>query len=279
MFEKILILILRFIRKIRDDDIFALSAQFSYYIILGALPFVFMLVSLLGYYAELLFDALKTVENIIPSDIYALILRMTGDSVSFFNSTSYLPVSIITIIWSASSGSVGIIKGINKAYECQQKRNYFFMRLKGILFTFCLIFSLQIAFLFIFVGARFIEFFATIKIVPQMMVTTLNLVSYLFPVALLILIFSFTYKFLPYEKIKFTSVFPGAIFSTLGWIIGSLIFSIYTASRSMFYTNIYGNLSGIFIFIIYVYLTSFIFLLGAEINAFISKEGITFFKR
>jgi len=113
-------LIKRFINKITDDDIFALSAQFSYYIILGIFPFVFLFVIFMGYYSNSLFDILYGIKNLIPKEIYNLLLNIVTDSVNNYKSP-YFSASIIVLLWSASSGSIGIIKGINKAYDCEIK--------------------------------------------------------------------------------------------------------------------------------------------------------------
>ena len=144
-------LIKRFINKISDDDIFALSAQFSYYIILGIFPFIFLFVIFLGYYSNLLFDTLYEIKHLIPTEIYDLFLNLVADSVSNYKS-QYFSASIIVLIWSASSGSVGIIKGINKAYDSENKKNYFFMKTFGILFTLALMISFQIVLIFIVIG-------------------------------------------------------------------------------------------------------------------------------
>lgn len=270
-------LIKRFINKISDDDIFALSAQFSYYIILGIFPFIFLFVIFLGYYSNLLFDTLYEIKHLIPTEIYDLFLNLVADSVSNYKS-QYFSASIIVLIWSASSGSVGIIKGINKAYDSENKKNYFFMKTFGILFTLALMISFQIVLIFIVIGKYIIEFFITIVTLPNIIVFFAMVIRYAFPIILLIVMLSLVYKFIPHKKIRFAAVLPGAFIATLGCLVSSLCFSIYVNLRSTYYNNIYGNLSGIFILLLWVYMTSYIFLLGNEINAFLLKEEITFKK-
>lgn len=261
--------ILKLLKKISEDDIFSLSAQFSYYIILGIFPFIIMLISIFGYYTSFFYYLLSSARSIIPLEVYNIVLNIAEDSAGSYNK-SYVSASIIALIWSASSGSVGIIKGINKAYDYPIRKNYLFIRIKGILFTFALMFSLQIAFIFIVAGRQLIIFLQRIALLTDVIILVINLLRYAFPLALLIIIFSFTYKFLPYEKVSFHFVLPGALFATFGCIIGSLVFSMYISNRSSFYSNIYGNLSGVFVFIIWIYISCLIFLLGAEINALIA---------
>lgn len=272
MYSKIIVVLFKLFKKIREDDIFSLSAQFSYYIILAIFPFIIMLISIFGYYTSFFHYLLSSSKLVIPTEVYNIISNIAEQSTYNFNK-SYISASIIALVWSASSGSVGVINGINKAYNYPIKKNRLLVRIKGIIFTFALVFSLQIAFIFIVAGRKLIIFLQKISLCTDIFVLVINLLRYAFPLALLIIIFSFTYKFLPYEKVSFHFVFPGAIFSTFGCIVGSILFSIYINNRSIFYNNIYGNLSGVFVFIIWIYLSCIIFLLGAEINAFMSKHN------
>jgi membrane protein len=263
------------IKNSAEDDIFATSAQFSYYIILGTFPFIFLLMSMLGYYSANIYELLYFIKSVIPADIYNIIINIINVSISSYN-TSYISVSIVALLISASSGSVGIIKGINKAYGCCFKNNYFRIRLKGLLFTIFLMIALQLSFLFIIAGNLLIELIQRIKIFTTFFVLIINILRYILPILSLILIFSLVYKFLPFEKVNSSSVIPGALFSTFGWIIGSSLFSHYIGQKSTYYNNVYGGLSGLFVLLLWIYLLSFIFLLGAEINALILKDNISF---
>jgi len=274
MLKRILIYVTKLLREIKEDDIFAISAQFSYYIILSIFPFIILLMSLFSHYTSYLFYLLNSVAAFIPYDVYNIILNIVSGSSSMPN-TSFMSASIIAIIWTASSGSTGIIKVINKAYDYPIKRNYFFMRMKGIFFTLALMLSLQVIFASIVVGSQLIEFFYNLNTLSNLIYLMLNISRYLLPFLFLLILFLFTYKYLPYEKISFRHALPGAIFSTLGCISGSYLFSVYIGTRIAFYNNIYGNLSGVFVLILWIYTSSIIFLIGAEINAFIKKWRIS----
>lgn len=270
-------LIKRFIYKINDDDIFALSAQFSYYIILGIFPFLFLFVIFMGYYSNSLFEILSDLENIMPKEINSLLNGIITDSVANYR-TPFFSFSILILLWSASSGSVGIIKGINKAYDCDIKKNYLFMRTIGLLFTLALMISFQMVLIFIVIGKYILNYVSKFIKIPYFIFTISNIIRFVVPVSLLIIITSLIYKFVPHKKIKYKTVFPGAFVTTFGCLISSIFYASYVDIRSTYYNNIYGNLSGIFILLLWIYMTSFIFLIGAEINAFLLREEITFKK-
>ena len=64
---------------------------------------------------------------------------------------------------------------------------------------------------------------------------------------------------------------PGAIFTTAGWMIGSYIFSLYVEYSSSS-SYMYGSLTYLILFFIYLYLMMYIFFLGAELNYFLFPD-------
>lgn len=264
--------IIKLIKKIIDDDLFSLAAQFSYYIILAIFPFIILVISIFGRHSEYLFYALDSIDGIIPSNVHNVISNILTNASTDYNKP-YLSASIIGILWSASSGSVGIIKGINKAYNCSLDKNFIFLRLKGIFFTISLMLSVQLIFILIVTGDYIINFIQTLNLFPDVSYFIINVIRYGISIIYIFIICFLAFKYLPSKKRTFSFVLPGAVFSTCGFIISSVIFSAYTTTRVDYYTNIYGNLSDFFILILWIYITSVIFLLGAEINVFANNKN------
>ncbi len=267
-------LIKKFCKKVSDDDVFSLSAQFSYYIMLGIFPFLFLLSIIVGIYSNVLIDILNSFQSIMPASIYELFFTLLTDS-SKNSQTSFLSLSLIVLLWSASSGSVGIIKGINKAYNTYEKKNYVFLKARGILFTIALMVSFQVVLVFVVIGENIISIITDLVTLPPTFHTSINIARHIFPIILLTIMFVGAYKFLPYTKITLKSTLPGSILSSIGCYVSSLAFSFYVNYRESYYDNIYGSLSDVFILFLWVYMISFVFLLGAQINAFIVREELT----
>ena len=74
------------------------------------------------------------------------------------------------------------------------------------------------------------------------------------------------YKFLPNRKATLKSQLPGAVISAVAWSVFSLCFSIYLDLFSV--ANMYGSLTTLIMIMLWMYFCMFIFLLGAEINAY-----------
>ena len=270
MFKNTMVLIMKLLRKTKEDDIFALSAQYSYFIILGVFPFLILAISLLCNYSSYIYYILNSLSSFLPQDVYNIIFNIINYSVSSCNKP-YLSASMLVILWSATSGSATIINGINKAYCFTSKKHFILLRLKGILLSLAITLSMQIIFALIVAGRQLLIFVQSIELFSNYNYLLIDIFRYAMPFVFLFVTFSAAYKFLPYEKVEFSFVFPGALFATLGFIVGSYVYSRYISRRILYYNSIYGNLSGIFVFIIWIYMLSIIFLTGAEVNYLTSK--------
>ncbi len=85
----------------------------------------------------------------------------------------------------------------------------------------------------------------------------------------MVVIFALLYKYsiAPKERryIRLVHTLPGAIFTTLGWILASTIFSYYVNNFAN-YSKTYGSLGGVIILLVWLYITSIMIVLGGEIN-------------
>lgn len=272
MFKKSAEFLVDLMYKIKDDNIIALSAQFSYFIILGIFPFLILAISILCNYSYYIFYILNSIENILPSDVFSIVSDVIYSSVSSCSRTHF-STSILIILWSATAGSATIITGINRAYGFKVRNNFLFMRIEGIVFALAMMLMMQLIFTLIVMGREIVSFLQHIKLFPEITYHLIDVFRYLLPILLLFLIFSAAYKFLTYEKVSFSFVFPGAAVSALGFVAGSLVYSNYISTRAKYYNSIYGNLSGVIVFLIWIFILSVIFLTGAEINYLAGRRG------
>lgn len=273
MLKKTFVFLIKLLSKMKEDNIVAFSAQFSYYIILGIFPFLILTISILCNYSEYIFYILDSVEKILPTEVFNIVSDVVYNSVNSCNRQPLFSASILVILWSATAGSASIIHGINRAYGFNIKNNYLFMRIEGIIFSVALMIIMQLIFTLIVLGREIVSFLEGIELFSEITYSIINILRYAFPILLLFLVFSAAYKFLTYEKVKFSFVFPGAIASTVGFVLGSMIFSNYISTKAKYYSSIYGNLSGIIVFLIWIFILSIIFLTGAEINYFAGKHS------
>ncbi|HAT4288250.1 TPA: YihY/virulence factor BrkB family protein [Clostridium perfringens] len=269
--RKTVIFLVMFIKKIGDDDIFALGAQLAYYMVLSFIPFLMFLMTLVGF-SHLNSDAvLNLLSNVMPTEAFNLI-QSTVIEIVDREQTGLLWISIALAIWVSSSGFKAVIKGLNKAYGVKDTRSYIKLKLISMIYT-ILLALIVIATLFLFVFGDVIgDFFMKVLEHPEFIYYIWNILRYVVVILIMILFFMFLYNATPCVRLGWLEVIPGAVITTLGWISISYIFAYYVNNFSN-YSRLYGSLGAVFMFMTWMFITSMILILGGEINAVLAEKN------
>jgi membrane protein len=253
------------ISRVIDDEIDALAAQVTYYLLLSFFPFLLLLLSMLGYSDLKSKDVLIYLSQIMPKSSFDLIYTTV---IEVFDSTNgnLLPLSIMGLIWTGSSGFRAIMRGLNKAYDEKETRPYWKTLSISVLFMICLaLVIIGVVALVVFgqtiggvIEARFN--------VSSSFILSFNVIRYIVILGGMIFIFAALYHFTPCRRLTFKEVVPGAIFTTLGWLVASLGFAYYVNNFNN-YSSVYGGIGAVIVLMLWLYITSIIILVGGEINA------------
>lgn len=255
------------LKKAYDDDIFALASQLAFHIVLSIFPFLIFVMSLIGVSHMNSNDVVNLLKTVFPENVFETIDKIIME-VTTSQSKGILGISIFATVWTSSSGFRAVIKGVNKANNIVDKRSF----IKKVIISFMSTIALALIILFTLI---FLVFGRVIGKYISNLFPMGNSISYIWNLLrggiltfILILVIAAIYKFTPSIRLKWKDVLPGAIISTTGWIIVSVAFSYYINNFNN-YSRIYGSLAAIFILMIWTFLTSFIFLVGVEINSVI----------
>lgn len=261
--------------RFEDDDIPALGAQMTYYLILALFPFIIFLINLFSF-TSLAADSgfTDSLKQYLPYDAWNIIDNIISSAIQNKSST-LLSFGGIGTLWAASNGVNALIRGLNKAYDKEETRPFWKVRLISLIFT--LAFSIIIIFSFLMlVSGKIIEehLFSSTGI-PLFFQTLWNTIRYFIPILTMMSIFTLLYYYIPNHRVSFRETIPGAILSTLGWIIFSSFFSIYVNNFNSF-SKIYGSLGGVIILLLWIYWSTVIVLLGGELNASLAfiRQGL-----
>lgn len=259
--------------RITEDDLPGQSAQLAYFFLFSLFPLLIFLFTLLPYLQIPSEDLLGFIRGIAPVEALDLIESNLNDIMNHRHE-GLLSFGLIGTIWSASNGITAIVRAFNKAYHVKESRSFLVSSGMGIVLTFgmILVFAFAVALpifgkeigLFLFAQFGWAEAF-------HILWDWLHLV-----ISALILFFIFTglYWIAPNVKLRCKSTFPGAVFSTIGWMISSAILSLYVRNFSNFSLT-YGSIGTIIVLMLWLYISGFIVILGAEINAFYSEKKKT----
>ena len=256
----------QFYRELNDDAVGTTSAALAYYGMLSLFPFLLFLVSLAGLLLDqkAIGQLLGSLQRVAPGDA----VKIVGDRLTALQHSSsggLLTIGIVAAVWSASGGVVSLMQALNRAYDVKETRAFWKTRGLAILVTIGVgifaVISTAITFAVPVLGAWIGGPFGTA-------ITWLRL-----PVAALIMItlWSLLYYILPNIKPRFQLITPGSIIGAVLWVAASWGFSEYVRhSRS--YEATYGAIGGVIILLVWMWISSLVILLGAELNKLLTPK-------
>lgn len=259
--------------RFQDDEVPAMGAQLTYYLILSIFPFMIFLVALIGFTPFTTWDLLDAINKVLPKSNSQVLVEWI-DNIQKNRSGTLLSFGLLGSLWSASSGINAIIRALNKAYDEPETRP--FWKVKGlslivtIVLTLVIVSSLALLVFGRWLGEWIFKTFA----LPDLFDDVWSVAQFVIPIAIIALVFTAMYKYVPNRHLKFKEVLPGALVATIGWIVASALFAFYVSNFSN-YTKTYGSLGGVIVLLTWLYISSIIVVLGGEINATLAfdREG------
>lgn len=265
--KKKVFFIIGLIKKIFQDDIISNGAQLAYFLMLAFIPFLIFLITLIGKSKISSDDLLIFLSSIMPKTSFELIKSTIGGIIDI-QRPDILWGSIILAIWVSSSGFGAVIKGLNSSYGVVETRGYLMRKLLSIIYTILLAWTIAMT-LLLFVFGGLIEKFIISRLDHPLIINIFWYAGrYSIILIVMFIIFLFLYNVTPCKRLGWKEVMPGAIFTTIGWIVTSLIFTFYVNNFNN-YAKIYGGLSAVFAIMIWLFISSLTLLVGGELNAYI----------
>ena len=267
--RKIFIFATRLGKKAIDDDLFALSNELAYKILLSFFPFMVFLVSLLGFLDLQDSDAIMRFFENLPQDIAATLNNFITE-LQARPSAGLLSASLIVAMYSASNGFRAIIRGVNKAHGYADKRS--FIKKTALCAALMLIFTFSVI---IMLGLWIFSDAILSTLAPYLSKSVniaIRITSAVIALGILIASISWIYWLAcaQHNKVK---ILPGACTTVILWAVSSEVFALFISNFSNI-SVIYGSIAGVFILIIWLNLISFFLLLGNSVNALLGIKSV-----
>lgn len=251
--------------RIRDHDISGLAAQLAYFFLLSLFPLLIFIVTLLPYTPLTEEDIFFVIKDFLPLESFTMIEK-TLSEVMTNRSGGLLSVGIIGTLWSASKGMNAMMKSLNRAYQVEEERSFVMTRGLAVVLTLALIFLFMFALLIPVFGKQIGLFIFSNLGLSEHFLSVWDLLRWSISPVILFCVFFSIYYLAPSVRIPFKSTFPGAIFSSLGWIIVSFGFSYYVSTFGN-YSATYGSIGGVVVLMLWFYISAIIIMVGGEINS------------
>ncbi|MBZ9728963.1 YihY/virulence factor BrkB family protein [Salegentibacter sp. JZCK2] len=253
--------------KIGENNLTIVSAGVAFYAFLAIFPAVMALVSIYGLAVTpaQIENQLTQLGTIIPEEAFGIVEERLENFISTSGSTLGwgMIIGILFSIWSANKGMKSLFTGIDIAYATPSERGFIKQNALTLLFTFAAIILVILSMGLIVVFPALVEELG----LPQ---NIENLISWLrWPILAIIvgLFLCIVYKYAPERtNPKLRWVIPGALVATILWLIASWGFSFYVSNFGS-YGEVYGSIAAVVIMMLWLFITCFTILLGAQINS------------
>ncbi|HEV8114849.1 MAG TPA: YihY/virulence factor BrkB family protein [Acidimicrobiales bacterium] len=264
----------RTLQEVKADNVPITAAGVAFYGMLALVPALVAIVSVYGL-ATSPEESARQVEGFtaaLPGEAARLLVdqikSITGQPSSGLGVK--LALSLAGLLWSASSGTTALIRGLGIAYDEPEGRSFLKLRSRALLLTVAAVIGAVVV-LGLTVALPAILDVAGLGSVG----TTVGLVLR-WPVlgALFIVGLAAVYRYGPdRDKAKWRWVSPGALVATVLWVMGTGLFGFY-AGRFASYNDTYGTLAGAVVLLLWLYLTSLVILVGAELNSELERQTL-----
>lgn len=262
---------------IAANHVGAYAAQSAYFFVLCMIPIILLMLTMVQYTPVTKADVMTAVIQVFPSSIDSMITSIVNQV--YNQSTGIIPVTIIVALWSAGKGVLAMTSGLNCIYSCKETRNYIVLRIRASVYT-VLFIVVIILLLVLSVFGNTLNLFVAEHIPFLRRAADWLIMSRTFITPTVLVIFSLMiYKFLPNRqdspfRNRFRDQLPGAMFTAVGWMAISWVFSVYLDIFKGF-SSMYGSLTTIVLVMLWMYFCMYCILLGAQLNVLMEEKNFS----
>jgi membrane protein len=258
------------LKKFNGDHGFFLSAGITFNLLICLIPFILLLLSLLGSYLYSYREVLDHLRNYLQRALSSFDPRIMKNILRIIQDRKIVGVlGIGGLIWTSTWVFSSLRTALNMVFQVEKGRGI--LRGKGIDLL-----MIVLAGAFLFASMMFTSvttivqrygFSPFLDMVPIIRFILKYLIPFLFTFWMCFLI----YKIIPNKKIQLKIALQTAFFTSLLWEVAKQFFGWYVLRLGRF-SMVYGSLSALAIFFIWVYYSSAILLVGGEVAFLLEKE-------
>lgn len=270
VYEKIKWLVTTMIRRYNGHNVATTSAYMAYHWVLAFFPFLIFVISILTYTNLPTGIFMEYLAKIIPGTLLPII-EVTINQFIMHRSTALLSVGGLITLWSAGTAVNALIRGIHIAYSSRYVKSFVESRIIAIFYTILLALLIIVLMVGLVFGNRVGDYVLGILGMNKgIFMPIWNLTRLIMPFVAMVIIIYIMYRFVPRKYLKIPVVWPGVAFTSVGWYLFTLVFSIYVDNYGK-YNQLYGSIGSVFILLIWLYGSCMLLVLGAEINALMQE--------
>ncbi len=257
-----------FLHTFYKDNCSLMAAAISFYAILSVIPLFLLFISVSGFILHSSTQAFDAVTNLLlktfPTSTMA-VFKILSDLIQ--RKTVFGLIGLAGLIWAASRIFSAVENSMNVVWKVHKGRAYWHSKFLSLLLV-------PISVSIMLSSLAFTAFYTVAKDLKIPLIglkvseaaLTSKLFAILLPLILGVVMFFLIYKIIPYRKIDTKAALLGAIFASSLWEVAKFLFDIYIKNYANF-QKIYGSFGTLVVMFFWIYYSSFIVLIGAEIGS------------
>jgi membrane protein len=259
----------RTVTEFKEDNLTDWAAALTYYGILAIFPALIVLVSVLGLIGESatqpLIENLGAVAPGPAQDIFSSAIENLQGSRGAAG--LFFIIGLAGALWSASGYVAAFMRASNSIYDMEEGRPIWKTLPTRVVLTLVLLFLLAVSAVAVSLSGGLAKQVGGLLGLSDTAITVWDIAKW--PVLLIVVSFMFALLYWAAPNVKhpkFRWISPGGVLAVLGWVIASLAFAFYVANFGS-YNKTYGALAGPIVFLVWLWISNIMVLLGAEFNA------------
>jgi membrane protein len=258
-------------QQIGKDNVSLLAAGSAFYSLLAMFPAIAALVAIWGLIAEPT-EVVRQIDGftaLLPTDAATIINDQAQSAASAGGGAVITAViGILFALWSASKGINAMIQALNIVYNEEERRGFLQQIKLRFVLTAVAVIGVAVAAALVIIVPATLEALP----LPGHFEFLIGLVKWLVLAAGALVGFGILYRYAPCRAdARWVWVTPGSIFGVALWLAGSAAFSVYVSNFAN-YNATYGTLGAVVILLMWLLLTCFTVLLGAELNMELERQ-------
>jgi membrane protein len=254
-------------REVVDDDVLGLAAQLSYYFFLALFPAILFLLAVASFFplSNITDDVSRSLGPFVSPQVLELIqeqMRRLADN----ENGGLLTFGVAGALWSSSAALVSIVGALNRAYDIEEGRAWWKVRLVAVGLTLGVALIVLIALSLVLVGPTLAEELGQATGWGAPFEWTWLVLQWPLVFGLVAIGIGLIYYFGPDADQDWVWITPGAVAATTLWLVISLLFKLYVANFTD-YEGSYGTVGGVIVVLLWFYVSGIAILTGAELNA------------
>jgi membrane protein len=258
------------LKKFNDDNGFFLSAGIAFNLLINLIPFILLLLALVGAVLYNDQEVLNHIHAYLRDVAPALDPKITSNLMDVIQNRQIVGIlGFVGLLWFSTWVFSSLRVALNIVFRTEKSRrmlrgiavDLLMILLVGILLLVSMILSSVVAFLPEYQGR-----------IPMAIGPTIQwILKYLLPFFLTVCMFFLIYQIIPNKRVHFISALQAALFSGVLWELAKHLFTWYVVHLAT-YSFFYGSLSTLIILILWVYYSSTILVVGAELAYFLEED-------